>query len=278
GTGDALRSMFPDVRVIDPGGNVGLAGRNLGARAASGNFLLMLDDDSYPLPGAIEALVAAIDAEPRVGVVGGLVLDVADGGTVVKSTEIGTFDWWLRGRNRGPAPETGWPTFFFPEGACLIRRDAFLEVGGFFEPYFFTVSEVDLATRMLARGWDVRYVPAAVFHHMKANMGRSSPLTLEYRVRNQLWYFWMYFPGPLAVRRAVSYLAFDLVQCAYEGALPSYFRGIRRAWTEREQVRGSRSVLPRTVLRRAELNRGRMHVALLWGQLRKKLGARIASR
>src|SRR5437660_1241417 len=41
----------PGVRVLEAGGNTGVGGRNLGAREASGDLLLMLDDDSYPLPG-----------------------------------------------------------------------------------------------------------------------------------------------------------------------------------------------------------------------------------
>ena len=49
----------------------------------------------------------------------------------------------------------------------MVRRTAFLEAGGFYAPYFFMTSEVDLSTRMLKLGWDVRYAPAAAFEHLK---------------------------------------------------------------------------------------------------------------
>ena len=42
----------------------------------------------------------------------------------------------------------------------MVRRDAFLQVGGFFEPYFHLVEGIDLTARLLAAGWDVRYFPA----------------------------------------------------------------------------------------------------------------------
>lgn len=272
GTGDVVRARGGNVRLVDPGGNVAIAGRNRGAEAATGDYLLMLDDDSYPLPGAIETLVAMFERTPRLGVVGGLIRDVDPDGNVVKLDEVGTFDWWLRGgRPPGPAPADGWPCFFFPEGGCLARRSAYLEVGGFFEPYFFGTSEVDLATRLLAAGWDVRYQPAAAFDHMKVITGRTGGgLMRRMRVRNQIWYFALRFPATMAVRRIAAYLLFDFVECAWHGVLRDWARGIREAWTKRGEIRGMRAPLPRDVLRRAELNRGRLHLRLLLAQLGRK--------
>lgn len=270
GTADAVRARGDGVRVIDPGRNVAIAGRNIGAKAATGDYLLMLDDDSYPLPGAIETLVEMCERMPRLAVAGGLIRDVDPEGQVVKRDQPGTFDWWLRGgRPRSePAPADGWPGFFFPEGGCVARRDAFLEVGGFFEPYFFGTSEIDLTTRLVAAGWDVRYQPKAEFDHMKAPAGRvGGGLTRRMRVRNQIWYFALRFPAGMAFRRIVAYLAFDFVECAWHGVLRDWARGIREAWTERAAVSGMRAPLPRDVLRRAELNRGRLHLRLLWLQL-----------
>jgi GT2 family glycosyltransferase len=281
-------------RLIEPecGENVGIAGRNAAARAATGEFLLFLDDDSYPLAGSIETMLAAFESDPRLGVVGGLVREVDAVGRTVSEREPGTFDWWLRAGARGEPPPEGFPTFFFPEGACMIRRDAFFAVGGFFEPYFLTVTELDLATRMIAHGWDVTYLPTAVFHHVKhrsvaAGEGRlavgptglsNMRFNLRLRIRNQLWYFWIRFPTPLAARRIPAYLAFDLLDCIYRRVPAAWFAGIRDAWRERDRIRGARSPLPREVVRRAELNRGRMHLRLLvampWGRLRRTIAKR----
>jgi len=252
-----------DVRVLRPGRNVGIAARNLAAREADTEFLLMLDDDSHPLPGSVEALVRAFRQDPRLGVVGGLVRDV-DLQTGIE-TERGstTFDWWLRAGNEGPAGETGLPAFFFPAGACMLRRDAFLEVGGFFEGYFHGGTELDLATRLLAAGWDVRYLPSAPFVHFKSATGRAKPDMLRLRIRNQLWYFYRHFPAALAARRIPAYLLFDLLESAKSHALGSWTGGISDAWRERQRVRNTRHALPRSVVRRAEMNRGRMHLRLL---------------
>jgi GT2 family glycosyltransferase len=271
GTAELVRARGGKVRLLKQGENAGIAGRNRGAELATGELLLMLDDDSYPLPGAIEALARLFELDPRLGAAGGFVRDVDREGRVLRSTELGTFDWWLRAGRKGEPPPEGLPAFFFPEGAAMLRRNAYLEVGGFFEPYFYLSSEIDLATRLLEAGWDVRYVPQAAFDHLKAPGGRSSERALYFRIRNHLWYLWLRFPAHVALPRTLGYLAFDLVDAGYQRHPGAWARAVRDAWRERARVQGERRPLPRAVRRRAELNRGRTHLRLLLGQLRRRL-------
>lgn len=271
GTSDMVRAWGGNVRLVHEGHNGGVAGRNIAVRAATAELLLMLDDDSWPLPGAVEALAARFEADPRLGVLGGLVLDVGAGGEVLRSTEVGTFDWFLRA-GRTDTPPEGLPAFFFPEGACMVRREAWLEVGGCFEPYFITLTELDLATRMLAAGWDVRYLPQAEFAHAKAEGGRPpSGRILHLRTRNELWYFWLRFPALRAARRIPAYLLFALVEATYRGAGGEVLRAARAAWRERGAVAAHRAPVSTAVARRAELNRGRMHLRLLAVMVRRRL-------
>jgi GT2 family glycosyltransferase len=153
----------------------------------------------------------------------------------------------------------------------MFRREAFLEVGGYLAPLFFAEEEVELATRVIAAGWDVRYLPAAGFDHLKHARKKPGATVLRRRVRNQVWYFWLHFPASLAARRIAAYLVNYFVECAYHGHPGSWAGGIWDAWRERELVRSYRKPLPREVLRRAELNRGRLHMRLLVVQLRKRL-------
>ena len=269
-TSERVRARGDDVRLVKTG-DIGAAARNLGAEAAEGELLLMLDDDSYPQPGCIETLSEAFARDPGLGLIAGLVLEVDRDGEILHTDAVGTFDWFLRAGHRGPVPSEGVPTFFFPEGGCMVRRDAFLEAGGFFAPYFFTVSEVDVATRLIGRGWDVRYLPAAVFEHRKAPGGRADARTMRLRVRNQIWYFWLRFPAAVAARRIPAYLLFDLIECTYRGVPGSWLGAIAEAWRERGRVREFRDPLPRSAVRRAELRRGRMHLQLVAHMVRRKL-------
>jgi GT2 family glycosyltransferase len=263
-------------RLLSSAANVGIGARNLAAHNATGDLLLMLDDDSYALPGAVEALVDAFARQARLGAAGGHVREVDERGSILAERGVGTFDWFFRGGREGAVGPEGVPTFFFPEGASMLRRDAVLEVGGFFEPFVFHCEGLELATRLLAQGWEVRYVPAARFDHLRSGSRAFDAGSLDHRVRNQLWYFWLHFPTALALRRVPAYLAFDLIECVYRRVPGAWLRGIVGAWRERAAVRGRRRPLPREVIRRAELNRGRLHAKLLVRQLERRLrpGAR----
>jgi GT2 family glycosyltransferase len=272
GTPEMVRAR-PGVKLVEAGRNLGVAGRNLGAREAAHDLVVFLDDDSYPEPGALDVLAAAFAANPRLGIASGLVRDVEWDGSVRIVDQPGSFDWFLRSGRTGDPPD-GIPAYFFAEGACMVRRDAFLAAGGYYEPFFFTAAEQDAAVRMAGAGWDVRYFPRAPFSHLKAGDRGSGRLALALRVRNQVWHFWLRYPPAMAAPRIAGYLAYDLVECAYRGELRSWARGVRDAWRDRDRVRADRAPLPRDVLRATERNRASMHVKLLWEQLRRRLNPR----
>jgi GT2 family glycosyltransferase len=279
-TGDSVavaRRHGDRVRVLQLDENVGIAARNIAVRAAGTELVVLLDDDSYPLPGAIQALRAAFEQRPRLAVVGGYVEQVDLEGRVAGGL-VHAFDWFLGRRKSDDRPD-GTAAFFFPEGAAMVRRSAFLEVGGFFEPGFLTVAELDLTTRLVGAGYDVRYLAAARFHHLAAQEGRTpGALSLRYKVRNQIWYFWLRFPISMAARRIPAYLAFDLVEAVYRRQVGAWAGGISDAWRQRGRVRHERRPLPRPALRRAELDRGRLHLRLLPVLGRAWLSRRLARR
>ena len=267
-TRDLVARWGGNVSLLALDQNLGVAARNLAARRASGELILMLDDDSYPLPGAVEILVAAFQRDPRLGIAGGRVIDVdARGLRVRNGTEPGSFDWFFRPPGSEAAPLEGFPACFFAQCGCVVRRSAFLDVGGCFEPFFFYGEELDLTARMVAAGWKVSYFPQATFEHRRERpTGRSSPAIrrmLVYRIRNQIWYFWLRFPLDVAIRRIPAYLIYDFIECTYRGEVRSWFDGLTRAWSDRSLIRGQRRPLPREALRRAELDRGRRHLRLV---------------
>jgi GT2 family glycosyltransferase len=241
--------------------NIGVAARNRAIERATGEYLLFIDDDSYPLPGSLERMADAMAMSPRTAIVGAFVVEIDGQKQVVNDTAPGSFDWMLRAGAKGEPPPDGFPTYFFPEGASLARRAAIEAVGGYYEPFFFTIEGFELCSRLFAGGWDVRYLPTAPFHHMKPAKPHAAVADmLRLGARNQIWYFWMRFPAALAARRIVAYALYDLLVALSRKAARSWAAGVVDAWRLREQVRGDRAVLPRDVVRRAEMRRGRDHV------------------
>ena len=269
GSDQAVLEHGGRARLLTPG-DLGAAGRNVGAQEARNEYVLMLDDDSYPLPGAVERLVAAMDANPRLAVASGLVRDVDDE-AIVQSTELGSFDWWLR-RGRDGEPAEGFDTYFFAEGGCMIRRTPFLEAGGFFGPYFFTLSEVDATMRLAADGWETRYFPDALINHLRPLIyKRPSSRTIRLRTRNNQWHLWLRYPLSMAIPRMVFHGAFDLLEALYRGLPKAWLEGMTEAWKLRKTVAPYRAPLPADVLRRVEDKRTRQHVELIIGSVRRRL-------
>jgi GT2 family glycosyltransferase len=71
GTPEAVRSAFPDTRVLAKATNEGLvAGRNDALDLVRGRFVLMLDSDTKVAPGALERMVEVLQQRPEVGLIG----------------------------------------------------------------------------------------------------------------------------------------------------------------------------------------------------------------
>ncbi len=146
--------------------------RNAGARAARGEVAAFIDDDALPSDGWLAALLAPF-ANPRVACAGGR----------VRLRFAGALPgWWdaalapyLAAYDLGPEPADlgGRPWYDSPRGLNLaVRREALLAAGGF-NPrlgrradHSRVGEESDLCLRLLARGWEIRYVPGAAVEHL----------------------------------------------------------------------------------------------------------------
>jgi len=134
GSADAARQK-PGVRVIDNAANVGFArANNIGIHASSGAALLLLNSDTLVAPGAIDRLLAELDADPTVAVVGPRLRNDRGEPELSYGRMIGPFSELRQKRlARGPV-EALTRTRQYPDwvsGACLLVRRADAEaVGG----------------------------------------------------------------------------------------------------------------------------------------------------
>jgi len=153
-TAALIRAEFPQVRLLELPENIGCApGRNRVAETARGEFLFFLDDDGEIRdPATLSKLVAAAEADPRVGVVSLGLLDAVSDATT---------GWRLQqGRLSYKCYHAA-----FAGGACLIRRAAWDQAGGYATAVRGFGEEFDLTVRLYAAGWAVLHFPEVVMHH-----------------------------------------------------------------------------------------------------------------
>jgi len=182
GTLELVRDRFPKVRIIEQENRGFGGGMNTGMRAASGDYLLLLNPDAWFLGDGLEKLVAFAEEHPEAGVVGPRLLH--PDGSLQRSVRgfptpwrIATEFFFLRKlapRSRlfnafhgGPEDHAAVYDAEWLGGACLlVRRAAYDEVGGFDESFFLFNEEVDWCYRFRQAGWKVLFDPGAEVVHV----------------------------------------------------------------------------------------------------------------
>jgi GT2 family glycosyltransferase len=194
GTATAITRRFPQVAVLDAGGNRGAAGRTLGVRHVEAPYVAFCDDDTWWEPGSLERAADLFDAHARLGVLTARVLLGPGAREDPACVEM----------ERSPLPAEpempGRPLLGFLAGASVVRRSAFLEAGGFPENAFIGGEEQVLAVDLATRGWWLCYVPELVVHHYPSPR-RDLFARRSHLMRNALWFAWLRRPLGSALRR-----------------------------------------------------------------------------
>jgi GT2 family glycosyltransferase len=142
-----LQQAFPFVRWIQGPKCGPAANRNHGAKNAKGDWLLFLDDDCVPDPGWMEAYRLACSTTD---------CGVLEGKTVPMGERT-------RADQVCPVNEMGgvlWSCNF------AIRRDLFLQVGGFDESYPSpSMEDLDLTVRLQRSGHRIQFLPEGLIVH-----------------------------------------------------------------------------------------------------------------
>jgi GT2 family glycosyltransferase len=192
GSAEAVRGAFPDVRVLTQDRRAGIsANLNRVVAEAQGRFCLSLNEDSFVTEGAAAALLDAMDADPRAGAAGAMLLDrdgretacawrLPDLGSVVASA-LFLHRWLVTQSGGGGTRQVGWVR----SAAIMIRPEAGGEVGWFDPNFFFYGEECDFQKRLHDEGWHVLHVPAARVIHDEGDRFAPRRIGQFHRGRDQ---------------------------------------------------------------------------------------------
>lgn len=145
GTSDMAEKQYPKVKLIKLNKNIGISGWNKGFEIAKGEFVLALDDDSYPAPEAIEKAKIIFEENQSISIIAAKVIN-----TNLGIIETNSFN------ER--------PNFFVGCGA-FIKRDVIEKIGGFNQLIFIYLHELDYCARCYDYGFEVRYVKDIIVYH-----------------------------------------------------------------------------------------------------------------
>lgn len=237
---EQVRHRFPQVRVLVAPRRQGFARNyNMGLRVARGDYLLVLNNDTIVGPGALQAMIDALAANPHYGMVGPQLLG-ADGRVqtpclrplptlasyalqqLILDPAMPGGRLWQRLRQWQIAAHRGGPVPCISGAAMLLSRQALEQVGPLDEGYDFYYEDIEWCHRVQRRGLLVGYVPEARIIHY----GGQSSLKVKIWARQSEYqsavrYFRTYRdagPAALAVLRAVTLAGFLIRGLAFVAA------------------------------------------------------------
>lgn len=178
-----------NIKVTRNDQNVSFAqGCNQGARMASGDYLLFLNNDTRVTQGWLDEMLSVFQNEERVGIVGSRLV-YPDGG--LQHGGVVLTLWRGLPINIDVNLEKEIPDsleareVFAVTGACmLINRDLFFDCGGFDEEYVYGYEDIDLCMKAAQKNYKIFYAPKSLVYHY-ASATFSEVKSLEVQLKNE---------------------------------------------------------------------------------------------
>lgn len=185
---DALAGAHAKLRVLRGHGNIGFgAACNLGARAARGDHILLVNPDVVLGPGAAARMSAALAQARAPAIVGGDLRD-ADGrpdrgsrrervtlwSAFVSFSGLSRFErvapmFRDLHRHNDPIPSEAAEIAHVSGALMMLRRADYERLGGFDEGYFLHAEDIDICWRAAEAGGQVLFQPGALGAHARSS-------------------------------------------------------------------------------------------------------------
>jgi GT2 family glycosyltransferase len=180
------------IRVVRHEQNRGFAvSCNDGAAVARGRYLVFLNNDTIPLAGWLDSLLAYAEARPRLGIAGSKLLfpdrSIQHCGLVICADRIPRH-LYIGFPSDHPAVNRS-RRFQVVTGACfLVRRGLFESLSGFDTAFVNSFEDVDLCLRAGAAGQEVHYCHSSeLFHLGSMSEGRTTHNERNEQLYRERW-------------------------------------------------------------------------------------------
>nr|PZN57266.1 MAG: glycosyltransferase family 2 protein [Chloroflexota bacterium] len=258
GTVERLKRDYPQVTLLAQAENIGFTrANNLGLKIARGRHLLLLNPDTVVLDDALGTMIAYLDANPDVGLIGPHTRNT-DGSTQstrrrFPSLAVAFFEsTWLQPY----APKHLLDSYYVVDGngvretidvdwvqgsAIMARREVYEQIGGLDEGYIMYSEELDWCRRAKDAGWRVVYLgDAEIIHHGGKSTEQAAARSHILFQQSKLRYFRLYHGRLAATVLRLFLLANYAVQLGLETL--KWLLGHKRALRS-ERIRAYSQVL-----------------------------------
>jgi len=254
-----ITRQYPQVKLVQLPENRGFTGAcNAGIRAASGDYIALLNNDTEVDAGWVSAVTDAFERHTEIGIVASkmLLFDKRDhihtaGDYFTLDGRAGNRGVWQKDMGQFNKEEY---VFSACGGSSAYRKTMLDKVGLLDDDFFFSLEDMDLAWRAQLSGWRCLYTPKAiVYHHLSATGGgvtasyydgRNLIVVLVKNYPDALWrkYGWL-------VLKSQFRLAVEALRAWRGAAARARLRGmwvglwqVPRAWRKRHAIQSARTI------------------------------------
>lgn len=203
-----LRANFPAIRIIALKNNYGYTGGyNRVLQIIDNQYIILLNSDIEPAVNWLMPLEKLMDAQAQVVAIQPKILSFGDKTRFEYAGASGGFIDALgypfcRGRFIGNTCEVDSGQYndarecFWATGAALmVRRKAFLELGGFDDHFFAHMEEIDLCWRLNLIGKQIVVIPQSTVYHLGGGtLATGNPHKTYLNFRNNLFMLYKNLP------------------------------------------------------------------------------------
>ena len=204
GSAEFAEKRYGDfIRIIRNDKNLGFTGgNNVGIQASKGEYIVLLNNDTWADPRWLEELAKATRFDLPIRMWGSKVCSYYQRDRIEGVGELIYWDGLCRARGQYEQDHgqyNAMEEILFPPGCGAMYRKSLLDEIGLFDEDFFTYADdSDVGIRARLAGWKCLYVPSAIVYHKNSGTaGQYSPLKAFYVERNRFWITIKYFPLPL---------------------------------------------------------------------------------
>jgi len=161
------RKTFPKVRIIRSERNNYCYANNLGIKAAKGEYVAFLNNDTQVDKNWIKELVKVMESDEKIGGVGGKIFFMDGKLNSTGHMELPDFYWTDRGfaeKEKGQY-DTQEEMGSITNAASLYRKASLNDVGSFDEDFNMYLEDVDIGIRLRQKGWKIVYCPKGIVRH-----------------------------------------------------------------------------------------------------------------
>ena len=198
-----IQERYTFVRTLRSEKNLGFAGgNNLGIQIAQGQYLFLINNDTYLTEDGLSALIERLESDPRIGAVSPKIRFAFPPQSIQFAGYTRLNRYTMRNKTLGMGcPDDGTfdtphPSAYLHGAALMLKREVIWKAGLMPEIYFLYYEELDWCTAMTHAGYQLWYEPrCTIFHKESQSTGQQSPLRTFYMMRNRMLYAWRNLPG-----------------------------------------------------------------------------------